>query len=653
MKIHALLLMALAMAVAVPLLGQDVPAKATAPELIAVLQSDASHEAKVGACRQLARVGTKEAVPVLAALLGDEKLADMARYALEPLADPAVDVAFRTAIANLKGRPLVGVICSLGARRDVQALPLLAKRLQDADADVAQAAARALGRLGTAQAAKALQDALAGATGYKQLAVCEGLFRCAAAMAAQGQRKDATAIYDRLRALPGPQQVRAGAMVAAILTRQEDGVRLLAEQLHNPDYVLFAAAMRAAQQLPGPEVTSALTGAIGQLSDDRQTALILTLGQRGDPAAAPALMARAKAAAKPVRLAAIRTLGQLGQAAALPVLRESLSDADRELAQVALESLAVLPGREVDAAVMIMLGSGDVNGRMAALELIGRRRMTSAIPALLKAAAEADSQVRLAAMRRLGELGGSAEMPALLDMLLRGKDSQDLTAIEEAVVGVLARWERPESCVDRLAALLKQAQPAQKESVLRILGSIRGPAALKTVRASVADSNSEVQAAAIRVLGAWKTPDVVPELLAVAQNAGNPNHKMLALRAYLGWAGRADQPADKRLAICRQAAQLAQRVEEKRLLLSALGSADAPEAMTLIVPHLSDATTKAEAAAAAVSVAERVLKRPDAGQLAAQLIGPLEKVTQASVPATLAQRAKAALQQAQRKAGKK
>ena len=82
-------------------------------------------------------------------------------------------------------------------------------------------------------------------------------------------------------------------------------------------------------------------------------------------------------------------------------------------------------------------------------------------------------------MQRLGELGGPAELPALLDMLLRGKESQDLGAVEEAISGVLARLERPESYADKLAALLAQAQPAPKGSLLRILGSIGGRGCLE------------------------------------------------------------------------------------------------------------------------------------------------------------------------------
>ena len=62
-------------------------------ELLAVLRSDARVQEKSAACRQLARIATKEAVPALAALLGDEKLSHMARYALETIRDPSVDDA--------------------------------------------------------------------------------------------------------------------------------------------------------------------------------------------------------------------------------------------------------------------------------------------------------------------------------------------------------------------------------------------------------------------------------------------------------------------------------------------------------------------------------------------------------------------------------
>ena len=87
-------------------------------QLLATLTSEAPLAEKWVAVHQLARVGTREAVPRLAALLPDDQLTDLARYALEAIPDPSVDAALREALGKLDGRPLAGVITSIGARRD-------------------------------------------------------------------------------------------------------------------------------------------------------------------------------------------------------------------------------------------------------------------------------------------------------------------------------------------------------------------------------------------------------------------------------------------------------------------------------------------------------------------------------------------------------
>jgi HEAT repeat protein len=195
-------------------------------KLIALLSSNASAAEKGAACRELARIGTRAAIKPLSDLLGDEKLSHMARYGLEPIPDPAVDEALRDAAGKLTGRPLIGVIGSLGVRRDSKAVELLAKRLTDSDADVIQAAARALGSIGTTQAAKALENALASTPAPDRLAVSEGLFRCAEAAATHGQRGEALAIYERLNRAEVPQQVRDAATRKIQTIRQEEGPKL-------------------------------------------------------------------------------------------------------------------------------------------------------------------------------------------------------------------------------------------------------------------------------------------------------------------------------------------------------------------------------------------------------------------------------------------
>jgi HEAT repeat protein len=152
--------------------------------------------------------------------LDDEKLSHMARYGLEPIPDPTVDDALRDALDKLKGRPLVGVIGSLGVRRDAQAVAPLTALLKGPDATAAQAAARALGKIGTPDAGQALQAALPKAPEDRRLAVAEGCLICAEALLAQGKLTEAAAMHKNVREAELPKHFRVAAVQGMILVQQ-------------------------------------------------------------------------------------------------------------------------------------------------------------------------------------------------------------------------------------------------------------------------------------------------------------------------------------------------------------------------------------------------------------------------------------------------
>jgi len=648
-KINYTLIIALLLAFAMQSFGQTVvPAtKQQVDKLIAVLKSDAPHKEKADACRLLALVGTKDAVAPLAALLGDEKLSHMARYGLEPIPDPAVDEALRDALGKLKGRPLVGVIGSIGVRRDVKAVEPLAKMLHDTDDQVAQAAARALGKIGNQPATRALQRALPNVSAANQLAFCEGLFRCAEALVAQGHQDQAIEIYDQLRKLDAPHQVRGGALRGAILTRGKDGIALLREHLRSKDYIMFSAAVQTAQELPDAEVTQALTAELNRLPADNQILIIQTLGKRADASASPALFALAGNSEKSVRLAAIKSLAEIGHSSAVPVLAELLNDTDSDISQAAQESLAALPGRQADDAVMAMLNSSQTGQRLAALELIGRRRMTTSIPALLKAAVDADPQVRPAALRKVGELGSDTELPELLNLLMRSETSQDLEAAERALSAVCMRADNPQSYTGKLTSLLVQARPEQKNALLRVLGVIGGTDALNAVRSAANDSNAQVRAVAIRVLCAWKTADAAPDLLALAKGSQNSSRKTAALRGYISLVRDENLPTEEKLAMCKNAAMLIERNEEKKLLLGVLGTIPAAEALSMAMTHLDDPATRNEASFAAIAIGEKIVE-----QKPGEVADAMQKVMQATKNRNVTRRARAILSKAKKTPGR-
>jgi HEAT repeat protein len=165
--------------------------------LLAALASDRSLDAKDFICRMLTQIGGPTSASPLGNLLANEQQAHMARYALERIPVPEAAQALRDALPKLSGKLKIGVISSLGNRRDAAAVPALSALLKDEDAAVARAAALALGSIGTAEAARALQEFMPAADQTKG-AVVDAQFACAEALLADKKYQAALGIYQSL-----------------------------------------------------------------------------------------------------------------------------------------------------------------------------------------------------------------------------------------------------------------------------------------------------------------------------------------------------------------------------------------------------------------------------------------------------------------------
>ncbi len=612
-------------------------------KLIGVLESDASFKEKSDACLELGMIGTKDSIAPLVKLLGDEKLSHMARYGLEPNPDPAVDDAFREALGKLKGRSLVGVIGSIGVRRDARAVKVLAKKLRDSDVEVAQAAARALGSIGGQDAAGALKGALASAAAANKAALYEGLFRCAETFVEQGNRLRAVGIYDNLLKVKYPHQVRAGALRGAILVRGKQGLGLLRESLYVDDYILFSAAVQTSMEMPGSKVTKVLASALKDLPTDNQILVIQALGKRGDATALPVLFAAMGSGDKSIHIAAIRLLPEMGSESALRWLALLLGDGDGEVSDAVHEALAAIPGKEVDARVMRMYTGNNAKMRLVAIELMGRRRMVGSVGALLKVAGEEDSQVRPAAIKMVGELGGPVQLPALLDLLKDLNRAEDLAAVEQALGAVCGKSDNPESHSGELIKRMAKVTTAQKGVLLRVLGGIGGAQALKVVRSASNDFGSEVGGTAVTVLCRWKTTDAAPGLLALAVRMPEGTQRIAVLRGYIGLVRSEGLSVEQRIAMCKQADVLVRRDEEKKLLLGVLGTVGSAEALSMAMRHLDNVAVKNEVCLAAVAISEKIVE-----QKPAEVLDAMQKVIQATDNGDLKNRAKEILEKAKK-----
>ncbi|NUM54057.1 MAG: HEAT repeat domain-containing protein [Candidatus Hydrogenedentes bacterium] len=143
-------------------LGNADARKAVAATLVGVLTSaDATRDAKIFACRQLAICGGAENVAALAPLLTAIDTSNMARIALERIPGGEADAALVDALAKADAKSQIGIVNSLGARRCAAAVPAIAPLAKSKDPLLADAAAAALGHIGGADAVKVLKRGVA------------------------------------------------------------------------------------------------------------------------------------------------------------------------------------------------------------------------------------------------------------------------------------------------------------------------------------------------------------------------------------------------------------------------------------------------------------------------------------------------------------
>ena len=574
-------------------------------ELLAVLRSDAPASEKALTCKRLAIHGSSAAVPDLELLLHDVQLASWARIALEAIPGAAADEALRKAIDSLQGRLLVGTINSIGVRRDANAVDPLTARLQDKDADVASAAAVALGRIGNAAAAKSLRQSLAITSAKVRSAVAEGCVLCAERLVSEGKAVEAVDFYDAVRRSDVPKQRIIEATRGAILARNQKGIPLLLEQFRSPDKRFFQLALTTAREFPGGEFDKALAAEIGRAAPQRAALIIQAMADRQETVVLTAVLMAAEQGPKPVRLAAIDALQRVGDASCLSVLMQIAIEADADLARTAKATLADLQDEKVDAQIVALLPTAKGASYPLLIELVGQRRI-DAVPVLLKALDDSDKVVRNAALTALGETVNLKGLSVLVSQVVTPKFPDDALVARQALKAASIRMPDREACASELAIALARSPSATKSTLLEILSDVGGTKALNTLGAAAKSDDPELQDTASRLLGKWNSVDAAPVLLDLAKTGPANKYQVRALRGYIGLARKFAMPEPRRAEMCQKALDAARQPAEQKLVLEVLKLHPSTAALKLAINTMQVPKLKDEATQATLVIAQKI-----------------------------------------------
>ncbi|MGM0490969.1 MAG: HEAT repeat domain-containing protein [Planctomycetota bacterium] len=626
--------------------SESVTLPADPDQLHAILQSDAGRFQKILACKKLARIGTSESVPILAERLTDPELSHAARIGLEAIPTADAGAALREAVPNLDGKRLVGVLNSIGARRDEAAVGLLQELLRSDDPRIGRAAAFALGRIATDDAVTALDKALSSAPEAPQAAVGKACVMAAERCRRDGRLDMARRICMAVTQSQVAEHIRLGAERTLLLAPDGvDGERLGA-LINGESEAGFRLALTVAREFRGSGVNEAISTQLDNVPISRQVRLITALGDRGDVEALSTVLAAVHGDHEAVRQAAIRSLAHFPGESVCPRLLDMACNPKDARSDVARDALVRMDNPELDAMILDKLDDADSETRVALYELIGRRRISEGVSALLQGMDAEDASERLAAIEALGRTLSADRLDVLTARLLSEPPSKERRAVLDALRDACVRLGDAETCAREIVECLPETSGELTMELYELLGTVGGPTALKAFTEAAKDPSPAMQDTITRVLGEWMSPDAAPLLLEIAKSDMKEKYRIRALRGYVRILRQFDMTKRERIEMCQKAMPVVEREQERLLMLEALLRVPAPRTLSLALTQLGHADVRRRAGEVALSLGANLVERhPEA------VIEAAEKVLATVQDEALKQHARQLLNQAKQKEG--
>lgn len=572
-------------------------------ELLKVVQSNESSDVdRANAFEKIGDIAGADALQPLAGFLGDKKWSHYARFALQKMEGENVTETLLNALDTVEGDLLLGLIDTIGRRRDPIAVSRLAKLVVNTDAKVAAAAAAAIGSIGTADAAMALTHALGSENDpHRRESLAASLLLVGQRLAKLGNTQAATRLFDRLRVAEVPKPYRIGATQNAILARGSQGVDLLVEQLESSDRDYFQVGLSVSRVLPGKQATQALVDLLeSEPSPDRQVLLIHAVKDRGDDQALATLLTKLESESTAVQLATIDAIGALGDGTSVPTLLSVENDANTD---AVLGALVALKGSKVNAA--LIKAAQPPEPSIVAVKALGRRRADESVQLLLQLSTTDSDSISQEAIVALGMATTQDRFSDLFALLKTTKSSVRQEAIREAIHAAVFRSTQPDVCAATLGAMIPDSSGSDLEFLFEQLRTAGGQKAMALMRSYATGSDDALKDAATKTLGRWLSPDAAPVLLHVAQENGKYANRALA--GYIRIFRQFELPESERVTMAAEALKVARRPNERNAAIEAMTRFPCVGTFELALDQLDVPGSQEIAAKAVLTIGRTVL----------------------------------------------
>ena len=584
---------------------------------------------KMLAAKRLSVYGTEKCIPELIAMLPHPEMGYYSLYALEPMPLDAVDVTLREETKKCKGMTLVGVLKTIGVRRDAGAVPYLAPLLDNEDVEVAKATYGAYGYIGTPECAEILKKAVGDFKDGFEKPVCDAALDCAKKLVDEGNVDLALTVYDAVIASKSRPFLKEGAIFNRILARGVAGTDDLLRYLHSDEIGLFEAALQSVRMLPGggdKSVCKVLVDELDKFPPRRKGQILEALAGRKDKESRDAALAIATTVKEPevVRVSAMNALGTLDIPEAVPTLLAGAAE-EGAVGEAAFRSLIFMANKDADAAIAKAMTDAGNKIDSAMIRIAKERRTAAATPQLWSIVDTANFPLRGDAIDALGETATLKDLPNVAKLIATAKNDEEKKRINVTLSSICARMPQQESFDTIIAIFNQDGSIAVKQAMMDLLKTIGGKAAVDKVTEIALGTNAALVDKATQVLGEWDSPDTMAEiaasLLKVAKESREDRFKIRGIRGYIRLARQFSYPEEERIAMIKTAFDTATRPEDKNLIFDIFARYPSIPMLEAAMSYGTDEAYLEQACTAAVNVGAKLHGRlPRAAEIMGDVI---------------------------------
>ncbi len=587
---------------------KDAERKQLVAALASTLGGARSTTTKQIVLRELLFAGGREAIPAIGTQLLDAELCEYATQALISFGGAAAAEQLRSALPKATGSTRKTLLRGLGEVRDLQAVAALVRALGDPDRDTRIVAADALAEVGDPAAADPLLKATGANAIMEKGLVFGACLRLVRRLTEDGRTEQAEAFalrIDEAAADSGNLNVRCVTLARLAQTGGKQAIAKIAEACRSDNAQLMTIGVRSAADMQGRELVwfESLTDAAA----DARARFVTEVARTGNPAAPAVLLAALADASTAVRQAAIAGVNGPTPHELLAALIPFLGSPERDLREATRKAFQRVSDKAADRQLAAALGEASPAMKSEILAVLGARLARDQADAVAAALKDADAGVRVAAIHALAGIGADDHAALLLNVVVTSASARERDAAGVSLGKIARRSAQKPQIVATVIEAANSAEPAARAAAIRVLGKIADAACLGAVLQAL-KGDEGVRDAAVRALADWPDRAALDPLKRLAKEAGKTTHRVLALRGTvrLTAASAATRKREELLADYGTLMGMAERADEKRLVLGAVAKVEHMDALAMAKAYLQDEALRAEAEAACLTLTDRL-----------------------------------------------